>query len=214
MNMVASSHGDSVNDHEPLGDDARDVLTCQGNYESPEALEAFERIVSRNKQRLYVICYGYMKDHHKADALSMDVFHIAWKKIAQLKDPNKLAGWLRMIAFHKAYAMQRSENRHVHQVVRPYGDDFEGAVSDGQSDVLTNMIRQEEGQRIRMGLLELKDLDRETLEAHYLRGRSYDQMVADFNSPLGTIKRRLNVARLRLKAVLEGSDLDPASAEF
>ena len=36
-------------------------------------------------------------------------------------------------------------------------------------------------------------------------GRSLKQMSREFETPVGTIKRRLHVARLRLKAVLEGN---------
>ena len=41
------------------------------------------------------------------------------------------------------------------------------------------------------------------LEAFYLRGDSLKKMSADFDAPVGTIKRRLHVARHRLKEVLE-----------
>jgi RNA polymerase sigma-70 factor (ECF subfamily) len=44
----------------------------------------------------------------------------------------------------------------------------------------------------------LGDLDRETLEAFYVRGQSLIEMSDEFSSPIGTIKRRLHVARKRL----------------
>ncbi len=53
------------------------------------------------------------------------------------------------------------------------------------------------------GLERLKPLDRATLEAFYIRGRTLKQMSREFETPIGTIKRRLHVARLRLKDVLE-----------
>jgi len=53
--------------------------------------------------------------------------------------------------------------------------------------------------------------DRATLEAFYLRGRSLKQMAREFEVPTGTIKRRLHVARLRLKEVL--GEIDPTLAE-
>ena len=44
---------------------------------------------------------------------------------------------------------------------------------------------------------------RATLIAFYIRGRSLKQMSREFETPIGTIKRRLHVARHRLKTVLE-----------
>ena len=50
---------------------------------------------------------------------------------------------------------------------------------------------------------QLKALDRATLVAFYIRGHSLKQMSRDFETPVGTIKRRLHVARSRLKKALE-----------
>src|SRR5262249_1056426 len=51
----------------------------------------------------------------------------------------------------------------------------------------------------------LRDLDRRTLVAFYFEGRSLQEMSAEFDSPVGTIKRRLHTARNRLRDKL--SDL-------
>jgi RNA polymerase sigma-70 factor (ECF subfamily) len=51
---------------------------------------------------------------------------------------------------------------------------------------------------VRAGLDRLGALDRQTLVAFYMNGRSLVQMSDDFASPVGTIKRRLHVARKRL----------------
>ena len=51
----------------------------------------------------------------------------------------------------------------------------------------------------------MKELDRQTPEAFYLLGRTLKQMSREFETPIGTIERRLHVARQRLKDVLEGN---------
>ena len=52
--------------------------------------------------------------------------------------------------------------------------------------------------RLTEGLDRLGDMDRDTLVAFYVDGHSLLQMADDFDAPLGTIKRRLHVARKRL----------------
>ena len=42
-------------------------------------------------------------------------------------------------------------------------------------------------------------MDRETLISFYIEGHSLKEMSEEFGSPIGTIKRRLHTARLRLK---------------
>ena len=56
---------------------------------------------------------------------------------------------------------------------------------------------------MRDGLGRLKELDRETLEAFYVRGHSLLEMADEFDAPLGTIKRRLHVARKRMAKEVE-----------
>ena len=46
-------------------------------------------------------------------------------------------------------------------------------------------------------------MDRETLVAFYFRGQSRDQISRAVDAPIGTIKRRLHVARNRLRRELE-----------
>jgi RNA polymerase sigma-70 factor (ECF subfamily) len=52
-------------------------------------------------------------------------------------------------------------------------------------------------------LKRLKTLDRKTLTAFYVEGRSLAEMAVRFESPIGTIKRRLHTARKRLAVELE-----------
>jgi RNA polymerase sigma-70 factor (ECF subfamily) len=47
-----------------------------------------------------------------------------------------------------------------------------------------------------------------TLEAFYVQGHSLVEMAAEFDAPVGTIKRRLHVARKRLAEEL--AELAPA----
>jgi len=65
------------------------------------------------------------------------------------------------------------------------------------------MVRSEEQTAVWDGLRRLKPLDRATLLAFYIRGQSLQEMSAEFETPIGTIKRRLHVARKRLAQQLE-----------
>jgi RNA polymerase sigma-70 factor (ECF subfamily) len=68
---------------------------------------------------------------------------------------------------------------------------------------LKNVLAVERQTQLRAGLARLRDLDRQTLEAFYVEGRSLQEMSGDFQAPLGTIKRRLHVARKRLAKQVE-----------
>ncbi|MBW3597996.1 MAG: sigma-70 family RNA polymerase sigma factor, partial [Planctomycetes bacterium] len=64
-----------------------------------------------------------------------------------------------------------------------------------------------EGERrtqVRAGLARLRALDRATLVAFYVNGKSLIEMADEFDAPVGTIKRRLHVARKRLAKEVDG----------
>ena len=79
---------------------------------------------------------------------------------------------------------------------------LESAAGDAPNP-LDEMVRAEQRTKLWDGLNRLKALDRQTLEAFYIRGRSLKQMSREFETPVGTIKRRLHVARKRLRRQLE-----------
>ncbi len=67
---------------------------------------------------------------------------------------------------------------------------------------LENLLRSEQAHQVRSGLQRLRELDRKTLIAFYFEGHSLKQMSDEFDSPIGTIKRRLHTARNRLRREL------------
>ena len=174
--------------------------------------EAYGELVVRFQNSVYAMALGRVRDPLEAQELAQDVFVHAMRKLPQLRDARCFAGWLRRITARMA----------INRLTR------RGPVAGGEPDLLENVEgrvrgpveeieRSEAKAELHEGLTQLKDLDRQTLEAFYLRGRSLKQMSREFETPVGTIKRRLHVARLRLKAVLEGnspSSIDEASGPF
>jgi RNA polymerase sigma-70 factor, ECF subfamily len=74
-------------------------------------------------------------------------------------------------------------------------------------ETVTPLAMALEGERktqVQAGLARLGDLDRQTLVAFYVNGKSLLEMAAEFDAPVGTIKRRLHVARKRLAKEVEG----------
>jgi RNA polymerase sigma-70 factor (ECF subfamily) len=69
---------------------------------------------------------------------------------------------------------------------------------------LAQVLEGERQTQVRAGLSRLRDLDRETLVAFYVNGKTLIEMADEFDAPVGTIKRRLHVARKRLAKEVEG----------
>ena len=120
------------------------------------------------------------------------------EKLEQLRDAHCFAGWLRQITVRMA--LNRLTRQAPLQGAEP--EVLQNAPDAGKTP-LEEMVRAEQRAEVWTGLERLKPLDRATLAAFYIRGRSLKQMSREFETPVGTIKRRLHVARNRLKKTLE-----------
>src|SRR5262249_50462053 len=114
------------------------------------------------------------------------------------RDAHCFAGWLRQITVRMA--INRLTRRLPLQGAEP--EVLQNAAAQGPTP-LEELVRGEQRAELWSGLDRLKPIDRATLVAFYIRGRSLKQMSREFETPVGTIKRRLHVARNRLRKQLE-----------
>jgi RNA polymerase sigma-70 factor (ECF subfamily) len=160
--------------------------------------EAFGLLFDRFEGHVFAIAMKRLGDFCEAQELCQDVFVQALQKIDQLRKPECFGGWLRSIA--KRMAINRAVRRSPDIAAEPAT--LASVCVDRQSP-LRNMLAAERQDQVRAGLARLGDLDRATLVAFYVEGRSLLEMSDDFDAPLGTIKRRLHVARKRLAKEVE-----------
>jgi RNA polymerase sigma-70 factor (ECF subfamily) len=139
-----------------------------------------------------------VRDPLEAEELAQDVLVHGMRKLPQLRDPRCFAGWLRQITARMAI------NRKARRGLVCGDPDILETVAGATNEPIDHLARTETKSELHASLRQLKPLDRATLETFYLRGRSLKQMSREFETPVGTIKRRLHVARQRLKDVMEG----------
>ncbi len=160
--------------------------------------EAFGQLVVRFERAVYSIALRRLGDYGEAQELAQEVFVQAMQRLYQLREPERFGGWLRSIA--NRMAINRATRRRPVLAAEPSTLDNTYKPS---ATPLDNVLETERAARVRAGMGRLRDMDRETLEAFYMKGRSLIEMSDEFNSPIGTIKRRLHVARKRLAKELE-----------
>ena len=154
---------------------------------------AMDQIYCRFQQHVLSIAYKKLGNWDEAQELSQDVFIQAFRRLDQLQTPEAFGGWLRQIVHRMA--INRATRRPT-----PTSVDHEilEATVTCDSDPLEAVLTREQRMQVHQGLNRLGDLDRQTLVAFYLDGQSLNQMSDAFAAPIGTIKRRLHVARKRL----------------
>jgi len=178
-------------------------LDCASTQRLVEASQAghkgaFGELVSRFEQMVYAVCHRRLGNHTEAQEVTQDVFIKAYEKLDQLQQPAAFPGWLRSIAVRQS--INRFTRRAPCVAVEP---ELLDAPDHRNSAPLDSLLAHEREDQLYAGLKNLEKLDRSTLEAFYLQGQSLLEMSAAFSAPVGTIKRRLHVARKRLANELD-----------
>ena len=158
--------------------------------------EVFNDLVDRYRDAVQGLCYRIAGNRLDADELAHEAFVDAWLKIGTLREPEKLGGWLRMIALN----LCRMWYRRRRLAWRELPDEVPAAEPDTDDPALLA--------RMSAGLSELPPLQRLVLVLHYFEGLSYEQMAEFLDVPIGTVMSRLHRARCALRQVLEGPVTD------
>ncbi len=169
------------------------VIAAQGGDQV-----AFGLLYERFQPVVIAIAMRRLRNMTDAQELAQDVFVQAMQKLTQLRQPECFAGWLRSITVRMS--INRAVRRAPSVSVEP---EMLAATLATDRSPLDDALTAEREDQVREGLGRLRDMDRETLEAFYVRGQSLIQMSDEFDAPIGTIKRRLHVARKRLAKEVE-----------
>jgi len=163
--------------------------------------DAFGQLFERYRPGIVSLAMKRVRNADEAEELAQDVFVQAMQKLDQLRVPEAFGGWLRRIVHRMA----------INRVTRRQGavscDPFvleATCLSSGDSPD-QDAAEREQADDVRAAVQRLGKLDRQTLQAFYLRGQTLLQMSDAFDAPVGTIKRRLHVARKRLAREMEVS---------
>jgi RNA polymerase sigma-70 factor (ECF subfamily) len=165
--------------------------------------DAFGELVEQFQRTVYAIVLGRLGNPSEAAEMTQEVFLHVMKRLGQLREPERFAGWLRQVAVRMAI------NRATRRVPPPSVEDEILEVASGRRDEpVDELIARERAAQLWEGLARLKPMDREALVAFYIHELSLAEIARRLDVPLGTIKRRLHTARKRLKDVLEAAVSD------
>jgi RNA polymerase sigma-70 factor (ECF subfamily) len=154
---------------------------------------AFTELVRRFQPAVEALARRRLRNESEAQELAQDVFIQVLRRLRQVRQPERFGGWLRSVV--NRMAINRATRRKAVTAADPLVLSAEAVERETPLD---SALAKERAAWVRRGLRRLGDLDRQTLEAFYLRGESLVEMSDSFDSPVGTIKRRLHVARRRL----------------
>jgi RNA polymerase sigma-70 factor (ECF subfamily) len=154
---------------------------------------AFGELFERYRPGIVALAMRRVRNADEAEELTQDVFIQAMQKIEQLRVPEAFGGWLRQIV-HRMAINRMTRTRYA---IACDPESLEATcLAVGAPDELAQ--DREQAAAVRDSIDRLGSLDQQTLKAFYLQSKSLIEMSDEFDAPVGTIKRRLHVARKRL----------------
>ena len=162
--------------------------------------DAFAELVARHGPLVFGLCHRILANRHDAEDVFQATFLVLARKAATIRKPESLACWLHGVAYRLALkAKSAAERRRLHeqQAVHPSSSD--------ENDLSWREMRgviDEELQR-------LPQKQRLPLVLCYLEGLTQDEAAQQLGWPRGTLKRRLEAGRekLRLRLTQRGVTL-------
>jgi RNA polymerase sigma-70 factor, ECF subfamily len=159
---------------------------------------AYGMLYEHFQPRVYAAALRRLRDAHVAQDLTQDVLLQAFVQLRQLRQPAAFPGWLHQMAVRSVL----NHIRRTHADALGGGEGLHGQAS-ATSSPLEILLSREQTACVQQGLARLNVMDRATLQAFYFDGKSLDTISREVGAPVGTIKRRLHVARKRLRCALE-----------
>lgn len=170
-------------------------LVVRAQEGSSEAFAELYRLYHPQVVRFLWRRFGNLNDD---EDIVQEVFLSVWSNIKTLRKPTSFGAWVTLIARNCAVDMLRRQPRERQQV-----DDAINLISDDDGPIEGSLFAEERTERVKAALMELSKIERESIVNFYWRGLSVVETADCMTVPVGTVKRRLHVARKRLKETLK-----------
>lgn len=179
---------DSMNDQECI------AAILAGNRDE------YRHIVSRYKDNVFRMLMRQTGNRQVAEELTQQTFIRAYRGLASFRGNSSLLTWIIRIALNCSHSYFNSSQFKRSQRAEPFDAGIHSASSESPQEYLE---RKERLKRFRVCLAGLKASQREILTLCALEEHSYEHVASLVEIPVGTVRSRLNTARLKLKECMQ-----------
>ncbi len=166
-------------------------------------MEAFERLIQRYQTKIYNIAYRLSGNPHDASDLAQEALIKIYRSIGSFRGDAAFSTWAYHIMTNVYRDHLRKKNRRAEDFLDNPIDTGEGEISrevaDNTYDPETLYENTELGQYLQSLINGMNDEYKLVIILREQMGYSYDEIAATLDLPLGTVKSRINRARLYLQ---------------
>jgi len=174
---------------------------CRGDQ------EAFEQLVRIYQQRIFNLTLRMLADREEAEDAAQETFVRAYAGLGKWREKGPFASWLCQIAVNVCRELARRRARRGNVILSPpeemeeagFGGPGVGQQLPSTAPRVDSLEKEEAKRYVHEALSSLPEHYRATLVLFELEGFSYEEIAAMTGAPVGTVRSRLNRARLLFK---------------
>jgi RNA polymerase sigma factor (sigma-70 family) len=183
---------------------ARDIVTTQPTPVAPH----FEQVIRDHQQMVFRTLLRLTGQRDSLDDLAQEVFLRLFRALPTFRGESLVSTYLYRIIVNVARdewkRRQRDDRRHT-SLSAPHGDDawsWEDCLEHSSPNPLQHLEHAEFQQRVETHLTRLSKVERAVLVLYHQEERSYEQIAAALQLPIGTVRTHLHRGRKKLKEAL------------
>ncbi|MCS6949609.1 MAG: sigma-70 family RNA polymerase sigma factor [Armatimonadota bacterium] len=172
--------------------------------------DAFDELVRRYERQAYNLAYRLTGNYDDASDVVVEAFVRAFQGLHTFRGDANFSTWLHRIVVNTFLDLRKRARGRQHlsleeQLELDGGDTLTRQIED-TSPGPQELVEQEERERaLQWAIDQLPPERRILIVLYHFENLSYEEIAQILNLPVGTVKSRLNRARLALREILEPS---------
>lgn len=167
---------------------------------------AFDLLVHKHEARAYQYAFRLTRNPEDACDVVSEAFIRVYNALQNFKGQSAFGTWLYRILTNCFLDLRKKERNRpttsLEAVLQTAEGEMERQVESLGLSPLEETERNERGRSIELGLSQLPEFQRAMIVMYHAEMLSYEEIAAALDLPIGTVKSRLNRARVSLRELL------------
>jgi RNA polymerase sigma-70 factor (ECF subfamily) len=171
--------------------------------------EAFDELVRRYEKQAYNLAYRLSGNYHDASDVVVEAFVRVFQGLHTFRGEANFGTWLHRVVVNTFLDMRKRskgrQNVSLEEQLELDGDTLTRQIEDTSPGPEELVEKEEREEVLQRAIAQLPPERRILIVLYHFENLSYEEIAQMLNLPVGTVKSRLNRARLALREILQPS---------